>query len=75
MFEDFENKKDDEILKEFWNYPKNKLTQDTLLYYPSGHKEATDQQYLINQFNYILVLVSPLRRAIQTAVDILKTHP
>ena len=40
-----------------------------------GHENALEQQWLMNQFNFISVLVSPHQRAIETAVDILKTHP
>ena len=34
-----------------------------------------DQQQLINQFILVKVLVSPHRRTINTAVNLLKTHP
>ena len=33
-----------------------------------------DQHYVTNRFDYVKILVSPLRRSIQTAIDILAGH-
>ena len=48
---------------------------DSLLLEPQGHDQSLNQQHLINQFTFPLIFVSPLRRTIQTAVNILKSHP
>lgn len=61
--------------KEFSDYENNSFLVDALLQEPNGHDQALNQQKLINKFNFVKVLVSPHRRTIQTAVNVLKSHP
>ena len=74
-YPDDKQKRLDLEMKEFSDYEKNSFLVDALLQEPNGHDQSLNQQKLINKFNFVKVLVSPHRRTIQTAVNILKSHP
>eukprot|EP00347_Sterkiella_histriomuscorum_P002542 403367749 len=44
------------------------------LLHSTGLKQAQDQQEFMNQFNYRLIFVSPHRRTLMTAINILKSY-
>lgn len=73
-YPDDETKRKAIELEEFGNQIKNSHIVDAQLH-QDGIKQAQNQQELLNSFNFSKVLVSPHRRTIQTAVNVLKSHP
>ena len=62
-------------LKEFRDLENNRFALDSLLHETIGVQDCLKQQPLINKYNFKKVYVSPHRRTIQTAINILGTHP
>jgi len=56
------------------DWDKNADVIDSLIDDPCGSGQCEEAKYMINNFKFTKILVSPMRRTIQTAIKILESH-
>lgn len=62
-------------MEQMGDWEKNHELIDSFIEEAKGSKQCTKSHEVLNNFNFTKILVSPMRRTIQTAIKILENHP